>query len=228
MTARTLRNTLLAASLLLLPLQASATLSQAMTFDQKVENAQSIVLGKVVRSESRWDEGRRWILTYTTFRIERSMKGLPSQEVTLVTPGGSVDGIRQETIGVPRFEIGDEHVIFVRHSQAGPTVLYFDQGAYEVATVRGERIVKPVVSSNVLIDTQRGMAVSPEGPTTLREFESRVRESLRRGEAMRMEMLEREKQEQASLLNVVKRNRVLVLLALAGALLATWQLVKRW
>ncbi|HUP61324.1 MAG TPA: hypothetical protein VNA69_12980 [Thermoanaerobaculia bacterium] len=228
MAAKPLRTALLAATLILLPLQASATLSKAMSFDDKVQNAQSIILGKVIRSESRWDGAHRWILTYTTFRIEKSLKGFPAQEITVVTPGGSVDGIRQETIGVPQFREDEEHVLFVRNSQAGPTVLYFDQGAYDVVTVRGERIVQPAVSSAVLIDTQRGMAVSPEGPRTLREFESSVRESIRRREANRMEMLEREKREQTSISNVLKRNRILVLLALAGALLATWQLVKRW
>ena len=222
-----MRNALLALTILL-SAEASATLSRAISFDDKVHNAQSIVLGTAIRSESRWDESHRWILTYTTFRIEKSLKGFPAQEITLVTPGGTVEGIHQETIGVPRFRNGEERVIFVRNSQAGPTVLYFEQGAYDVLNVRGERIVKPAVSSAVLIDSQRGMAVSPEEPRSLREFEASVRDSMRRREINRMEMLEREKREQASVLNVLKRNRILVLLALAGAMLATWQLIKRW
>lgn len=222
-----MRNALLALTILL-SAEASATLSRAISFDDKVHNAQSIVLGTAIRSESRWDESHRWILTYTTFRIEKSLKGFPAQEITIVTPGGTVEGIHQETIGVPRFRNGEERVIFVRNSQAGPTVLYFEQGAYDVLNVRGERIVKPAVSSAVLIDSQRGMAVSPEEPRSLREFEASVRDSMRRREINRMEMLEREKREQASVLNVLKRNRILVLLALAGAMLATWQLIKRW
>lgn len=219
----------LAAVLALVPLAGNATISKAMSFEEKVTNAASIIHGTCVRQESRWDDSRRWILTYSTFRIEKSLKGMPAQEVTIVTPGGSVGEIYQDSIGVPKFSVGTEHVLFVRNSQAGPTVLYFDQGAYDVVTVRGEKFVKPVVSAAVLVDTQRAMAVTPEGMRPLRDFESNVRESVRRREAMRMDMIERQKQkEQASISNVLRRNKTLVVLALIGALLATWQLVKRW
>lgn len=229
MTSHRLRNTFaLAAVLALVPLAGNATISRAMSWDEKVSNAASIVHGTCVRQESRWDESRRWILTYSTFRIEKALKGMPVQEITIVTPGGSVGELYQETIGVPKFSVGNEHVLFVRNSQAGPTVLYFEQGAYEVVNMRGEKFVKPVVSAAVLVDTQRGMAVSPEGLRPLRDFESSVRESIRRREALRMDMIERQKKEQASISNVLRRNKTLVVLALIGALLASWQLVKRW
>ena len=227
--ARSLRNLLVAAvALAFVPAAAHATISQAMSFDEKVDNAAAIVLGKCVRTNSQWDSAHKWILTYSTFEVEQSMKGAPAQQITIVTPGGTVDGVHQDTIGIPKFAIGNEHVVFVRNTQAGPTVLYFDQGAYEVETVRGEKMVKPLTSSAVLIDTQRGMAVAPEQPRTLREFTTSVRDTIRRREAMRMEMIQREKQADASFVNVVKRNRLLIILALVGAALATWQLVKRW
>ena len=220
---------LILATTLLLSVQAHATISRAVTFDEKVDKATSIVLGKCVNNVSRWDAAGKWILTYSTFRIEKSMKGDPAQELTIVTPGGTVDGVHQETIGVPKFEIGDEHVVFVRNTRAGPTVLFFEQGAYGVESVRGERMVRPAVSAAVLVDTQRGMAVSPEEPSTLRAFEQRVSNQLRqRREIERMQVLEREKREQASVLNTLKRNKTLVALALIGAILATLQLIKRW
>lgn len=214
--------------LALIPLQASATISRAISFDDKVDQASAIVLGKCVETTSRWDPTGKWILTYSTFQVERSMKGQPAQQITIVTPGGEVDGTHQETIGVPSFPIGGEHVVFVRNTSAGPTVLYFDQGAYEVERVRGERVVRPVVSSAVLVDTQRGTAVSPEEARTLREFENAVRTRVRHREAIeRMNVLKRQQKEQASLINVLQRNKLLVMLALIGAALATWQLVKR-
>jgi hypothetical protein len=42
-----------------------------------------------------------------------------------------------------------------------------------------------------------------------------------------MEMLEKQKKEEASLWTQLQRNRLLVLLAVAGALFATWQFMKR-
>jgi hypothetical protein len=217
-----------AAALAFAPLTASATVTQAIPFDQKVEKAESIVLGKVVSQESRWDDQKKWILTYSTFEIEKTFKGMPAQRVTLVTPGGTVGNIAQNVVGVPRFRNGDESVVFVRNTKSGPTVLYLEQGAYRVVKDgRGDRIVRPVASSAVMVDSQRGMAVS-ETERPLRAFEERVRNTIRDREAVRMEMLEKQKREQeSSLWAMVARNKALVALALLGAALATWQLLRR-
>lgn len=223
------RSLVLAAFLLLVPTAAHATIARAVQFDEKVENAASIVIGKCIAQTSKWDAAREWILTYSTFRIEKTLKGAPAQEITIVTPGGTVDGIAQEVIGVPRFREGEENVVFVRNSKAGPTVLFLEQGNYKVVEDEsGERLVKPAVSSGILVDTGRGTAVRPETPRRLRDFETSVRQTVRRREAMRMEMVERQKKEQASLRQQLYRNRALIVLAIIGAVLATWQLVKRW
>ncbi len=217
----------LAAALALVPVTAEATITRAMKFDDKVEKAAAIVLGKVVSQQSGWDANHTRILTRTTFQVEKTFKGTQGQQVTLVTPGGVVGDIAQEYIGVPRFAPGGEHVVFVRNTNSGPTVLYFEQGAYRVAPDdRGERIVHPLVSTAVMVDTQRGVAVAPEHPRTLREFEGVIRAAQGRREAYRMKMLE-EKRQQASLGNQLRRNAPLVILALLGALFASWQFFKR-
>ncbi|HEX2059636.1 MAG TPA: hypothetical protein VHK90_02745, partial [Thermoanaerobaculia bacterium] len=217
-----------AAVLTLIPVTAEATISRAMQFEDKVENAAAIVLGKCIRQTSQWDAARNWILTYSTFQVEKTLKGQPAREITIVTPGGQVGEIAQEVVGVPKFRQGDEHVVFVRNSSAGPTVLYLEQGAYKVVKDdRGDREVRPLVSTAVLVDTQRGTAIAPERPRPLRNFEENVRETVRRREQLRMQMLEREKQRQASLWYQLQRNKTLVLLALVGAVLATWQILKR-
>lgn len=229
MATKSLRITLaLAAVLSLLPLTAEATLAEAKSFDDKVENASAIVMGRLISKESRWDNAHRWILTYNQFQIEKSFKGLPARELTIVTPGGTVGNMTQDAVGIPKFDVGGEHVLFVRNTQAGPTVLYFEQGAYNVvADQRGEKMVMPTVSSAVLIDTQAGKAVTPESPRSLREFEGLVRDTVKRRDAIRMEMIEKRKKEEASIWNILQRNRALVLLAILGAVIATIQLVRR-
>lgn len=217
-----------AAALALMPVAAQATLSRAMSFDDKVEHAASIVVGRCVGQQAQWDANHKLILTYSTFRVEKTLKGMPAQEVTVVTPGGVVGTIAQDVIGVPRFHEGDDHVIFVRNTNSGPTVLYFEQGAYQIVEEGNERMVKPLVSSAVLMDTQRGIAVAPESSRTLSDFEGRVRDTVRRREAMRMELIERQKKEAASLTSVLRRNWLLVALALVGGILATLHLLKRW
>jgi hypothetical protein len=218
----------LAAVLALAPLTANATISRAMKFEDKVENAAAIVLGECVSQQSRWDEARNWILTYSTFRVEKTLKGMPAQEITIVTPGGVVGNIAQDVVGVPKFRKGDQHVVFVRQSQAGPTVLYLEQGDYHVVKEGGERVVRPSVSSSVLIDTGRGAAIAPEPDRSLRAFETAVRDTVKRHELTKMEMLDRQKRTESSIWTHIQRNKILVALALIGAVLASWQLYKRW
>ena len=209
--------------------RAGATLTKAATFDEKVSNSAAIVLGHVVRQESKWDDQHRWILTYTTFQIEKAFKGVPGQqEITIVTPGGRVGDVNQATVGVPDFAEGTDHVLFVRNSSVGPTVLYFDQGAYDVAKNGSERVVQPVASDAVQIDTQRGMAVAAEEPRTLPEFERAVQASERRAGVNRMEMIRRQQQAlQPSLGATLLRYRYLVAIALLGIALASWQFIRR-
>jgi hypothetical protein len=214
--------------LLLAPLAVEATISRAIAFDEKVDGAAAIVLGRCVSQHSQWDAEREWILTYSTFSIEKTLKGFPSQEITIVTPGGRVGDIVQEVVGVPRFQRGDERVVFVRNTASGPTVLYLEQGAYQVfEDDRGERIVKPLAPTAAVMDTQRGAVVEAERARPLREFETSVRDTIRRREAIRMEMLERQKKEETSVWSHVQRNRILVALALLGVALATWHFVRR-
>jgi hypothetical protein len=217
-----------ALALALVPITADATIFRAMKFDDKVDHAASIIVGRCIRQQSRWDSARNWILTYSTFRVEKTLKGFPAQEITIVTPGGTVENIAQDVVGVPRFREGDEHVVFVRNSQAGPTVLYLEQGAYRVTKEHGERLVEPLVSTAVLVDSQRGVAVAPEAARPLRDFERSVRETIRRREAARMMMIEQQRKEASSIMNQIRRHWALVALAIVGAALATWQLVKRW
>ena len=221
----------LAAAVLLSAPAAHASMAVAATFDDKVALATSIIFGKCVRQESRFDPSGRWIVTYSTFQIEKTMKGNPQPEMTVVTPGGQVGSVHQDTIGIPAFHPGAENVIFVKNSSLGPTVLYFDQGAYDVTTDdRGEKIVSPVLSNLVKIDTQRGMAVAPNDvPRPLPQFERDVSDTLRslREQKIRMDTLAAERlRQEASFWSVVRQNKWTIVLALAGIAFATWRLLR--
>ena len=211
---------------------ANAAIQAAATFDEKVENAASIILGKCIRSESRLDPSGRWILTYSTFEVEKSLKGVTPQQITLVVPGGTVGSLHQETIGMPAFREGDEHVVFVKNTRFGPTVLYFDQGAYSVTKdEHGDKIVTPIPTNVVKVDTQRGLGVAPNDmPRSMHDFEEAVSISLRdlRERKMRMDAMAAESaRKEASLWSIIGRNKFFILIALAGIILATWQLLRR-
>jgi hypothetical protein len=221
----------IAVSLALTVPAAQAAIASVASFDEKVDNAAAIILGRCTRTESKFDPSGRWILTYSTFAIEKSLKGVTAGELTLVTPGGSVGSLHQSSVGIPAFREGDEHVIFVKNTRLGPTVLYFDQGAYEVRTdERGERIVAPVPTNLVKIDEQRGMAVAPnDEPRTLRQFESAIHESMRTAAERRQKMMATPpvKPRATSIVSTLADNKLLLVLALTGLALAAWQLRRR-
>jgi len=222
---------LLAGAAVLTVPRADASLSEAATFDEKVNNAQAIVVGKVVKQESRFSDDRRQILTYTTFKVEKSLKGGTPQEVTIVTPGGKVGDVTQTTIGVPVFDEGTENVIFVRDTKVGPTVLYFDQGAYDlVKDDRGERLVIPVASDAVRVDTQRGVVVASEGPVSLRTFEGAIRAAEGRARHNRMAVMQNRQlknQRKPSIWNDIADNAWIIAVAVLGTIVATIPLIKR-
>jgi hypothetical protein len=210
---------------------AQAAIAQAASFDEKVDNAAAIILGKCVKTEARFDPTGRWIVTYATFAVEQSMKGNAAGQITIVTPGGSVNGIHQETIGIPVFREGDEHVVFLRNTRLGPTPLYFDQGTYNVAAgEHGEKLIVPMPSNVMHIDTQRAMAVAPaDEPRTLDAFKRAVSDSMN-GTAKRMQMSAMsgtKAKPQKSIWSMLADNKLLVALALVGIAIATWQLMRR-
>ncbi|HEY6138255.1 MAG TPA: hypothetical protein VI670_10875 [Thermoanaerobaculia bacterium] len=224
------RLALLAFTVALAAPAAQASLATAAPFEEKVDNASSIILGRCLKNESRWDPSGRWILTYSTFKVLNTFKGGSAQEVTLVVPGGSVGGVHQSSVGLPAFNEGSENVLFIRNGKAGPTVLYFDQGAYDVVTnERGEKMVAPVASDVVHIDAQRGVAVPAEAPRSLNEFKSAVDRAVRSADERRQkaDMIRAKQQKGPSIGAMIIGNR-LVLAALAiGLLLAAWQLFRR-
>ena len=162
-------------------ISAEASVARAVAFDERVDQADSIILGRCTATRSAWDPSGRFILTYSTFRVEKAFKSAAVPEITVVTPGGQVGSVRQETVGIPHFGPGDHNVLFVKKSQAGPTVAYFDQGAYRVdEDSRGELRIAPVASNLVLVDPQTGAMSGREPVRSLREFEGAVRTSLAR------------------------------------------------
>jgi len=218
------------ATLLAVP-AAHAAIAVAASFDDKVDNAAAIILGRCIRTESKMDPSGRWIVTYSTFAVEKTFKGGTTGEMTVVTPGGTVGSLHQSTVGVPDFREGDEHVLFVKNSSIGPTVLYFDQGTYEVRTdAHGERVIAPRPTNLVIMDTQRGMAVAPgDEPRTVRQFESAVRESMRTALDRKQKMAATPPMapRPSTFADTLGKNKLLIALALAGIALAGWQLLRR-
>lgn len=205
-----------------------AASARAVSFDEKVYRADAIVLADHVGSASERDPSGRWIVTKHRFRVDRALKGAVRGELVVMTPGGSVGGVHQRTIGVPHFDGGDRNVLFLKQrSSDTASILYLDQGTYEVSGSGRDATVSPVPSDLVLVDTMSGKAVSQREPSRrLEEFEQAVRESLRR-EGGNMQTAAALKADQArirdwtdDLSDFFKSNQTALLIAALGAMLS--------
>ena len=104
----------------------TATVVIPPTFEQLVDQAQEIFQGTVTDVKSQWiGEGdERHIVSYITFQVKDALKGAPGKSYTMRQFGGTVDGETMFVGDGPKFQVGDEDIVFVENngSQVIPLV----------------------------------------------------------------------------------------------------------
>lgn len=98
----------------LLSPSAQATTVTEQTFLDLVRQAEVIAVGTVTGIQEQWDATRQAPMTYVTFSNLTVLKGDPGGEtMTLEFLGGHLpDGMVITIEGVPRFTVGEKHVVF--------------------------------------------------------------------------------------------------------------------
>ena len=81
----------------------------------RTEKADYIIEGTVEKVESRWNQEKTGIFTYTDLQIERYVKGAPFAEnkLQIVTPGGTVGELSQRVEDQPIFHEGKKVRIYL-------------------------------------------------------------------------------------------------------------------
>jgi len=96
------------------------------TFEQLVDQAEIIFHGNVTKVNAQWvgEGAERHIVSYVTFQVKESLKGTPGDVYTIRMFGGTVDGETMEIADAPKFQVGDEDIMFVENngSQVIPLV----------------------------------------------------------------------------------------------------------
>jgi len=90
----------------------SATV-QKFSLEELAQRSQKIVVGRCLSTESRWNEKNTLILTFSQFAVSEDLKGQSNGSVTVMTVGGTVNGITQTVSGSPQFSPGEEAVLFL-------------------------------------------------------------------------------------------------------------------
>jgi hypothetical protein len=93
-----------------------ATIVRPPEFDQLVLLSDCVVRGTVtdVRSEWRGDGENRAIHTIVSVRVAECLVGDATDTIELVLLGGEIDGESLIVTGQPRFQIGDEDILFIK------------------------------------------------------------------------------------------------------------------
>jgi len=100
-------------------LPARATTVIQPSFDQLVGSADYIVRAQVKAVESEWrvnaaKPGERYIGTRITLDVREVIKGTPPQPLVISVVGGRIGDEELVVNGAPKFEAGDECILFVR------------------------------------------------------------------------------------------------------------------
>jgi hypothetical protein len=161
-------------------LAAEATTVEKLSLEEITRKSRKIVVARCISSESRWNEKHTLILTFSKFSVSEDLKGEPTGWVTVMTVGGTVDGITQTVAGTPQFAPDEEAVLFLegtRSSQWQPVGL--SQGRFRILkeSHTGQQEVVHDLSGLELYDTSTRVTAAPRTPyrMPLESFLGRVR-----------------------------------------------------
>ncbi|MFC1905214.1 hypothetical protein ACFLXL_00200 [Chloroflexota bacterium] len=96
--------------------------------------ADYIIEGTVTKVESRWNEARTSINTYTELAIDNYAKGVPFDEkkLTIITPGGKVGAITQWVEDQPIFHEGKRARIYLKKTNGEFSIVCAQFGVEEM------------------------------------------------------------------------------------------------
>lgn len=148
-------------------------------FDQLVNGADTVFKGTVSAKESRWigQGAERHIVTLVTFQVHETYKGTPASAQTLRFFGGTVGRETMAVPDMPRFELGQEAVLFVVNNgrQFCPLV-GIAQGRFQVVAdaATGRERVWTNAGSPVVDPRQLGQSADaePSRPKTAAESDA--------------------------------------------------------
>jgi hypothetical protein len=110
-----------------------ASMVEKFTLEKMVQKSSKIVIGRCLSTESRWNEKKTLILTYSTFAVDEDLKGQSNGVITVVTIGGTVGEITQAVAGMPQFKANQEALLFLEPSKKGNwQTLALSEGHFQI------------------------------------------------------------------------------------------------
>lgn len=144
-----------------LPPNVSATTIARMSIEKMARTTPLIVRARCVGNSTRWDSGEIW--TFTNFQIEETWRGATAASIAVRLLGGRVGNLTSTVSGVPRFQPGEEVILFLEPTGRGDfSIVSWAQGTLRI--LRDPRTAQELV-------TQDSASVETFNPAT-RRFEA--------------------------------------------------------
>jgi hypothetical protein len=119
------------ATLAALGAMAGATTLARMSVAQMSRAAQVIVRGQCQSNTTGWDTGEIW--TFTTFEVQEVWRGEVPAQISVRLLGGTAGNLTSSVAGIPRFQPGEEVVLFLERTQRGDfSIVSWEQGTFRI------------------------------------------------------------------------------------------------
>ena len=157
---------------------AAASTFLALTLDEMVDQAEAVVLGRIVEAHSFWNAERTAILTEAVLEVEDTLVGAAPAYVNLRTFGGQVGNYRIVAHGFPTFQLGERLVLFLEPEQEGAqTVLGYQQGQFRVRGEKGREMAIPAFDAGGRLLLRDGSEAPAPKAMPLNQLSQRLRDT---------------------------------------------------
>ena len=109
----------------------SATTLMHMSVARMTDAADVVIHAQCVGSATGWDAGEIW--TFTSFQTVEVWKGAAAAHITVRLLGGRAGNLASSVPGVPRFQPGEEVVLFLQATGRGDySIVSWVQGTFRI------------------------------------------------------------------------------------------------
>jgi len=166
------------------PAASQATTLARLSLGQLAGAADAVARVRRAGAESHWENGSIW--TLTTFDVVESMKGNLPARMTVRVPGGRVGHLIVTVDGTPKFNAGDDSIVFLVSSRAGGfSVAGWVEGTFRIALdprTRRETVTQDSSAFAVFDAATRSFKAEGIRRMPIEQFRARVAAAITRTE----------------------------------------------
>ena len=160
-----------------------ATTVVPMDVEKLASLSTHIVEARAGQSVSQWNPEHTLILTYTTFEVQKTLKGQTPRTILVRQLGGTVEGVSQRVSGVRPWRQGEDAVLFLQPSSIADGALVVTglmQGNFLMLhTAQGQTFVSNGMGEASELHAATGEITNYRGSKLrLEDLESRVQKAV--------------------------------------------------